>query len=85
VPIAITRTVSRAIVDCELTHLDRTPIDLNTARTQHDAYEDALESLGYEVRRLPEEPELPDSVFVEDAALVFSEVAVITRPGAASR
>jgi dimethylargininase len=28
---------------------------------------------------------LPDAVFVQDAALVFDEVAVITRPGAASR
>jgi len=85
VPIAITRAVSRAIVDCELTHLDRTPIDLAVAREQHDQYEAALKSLGFEVRRLPEELELPDSVFVEDAAIVFPEVAVITRPGAPSR
>ncbi|MEP7345765.1 MAG: dimethylargininase, partial [Gemmatimonadaceae bacterium] len=79
-PIAITRAVSRAIVDCELTHLDRSPIDLAEARLQHDAYEAALTSLGFEVRRLPEEPELPDSVFVEDAAVVLPEIAIITRP-----
>jgi dimethylargininase len=30
-------------------------------------------------------PDLPDSVFVEDAAIVFDPVAVITRPGAESR
>ena len=85
VPIAITRGVSRAIVNCELTHLARSPIDLAEARRQHDAYEGALRSLGFEVRRLPEEPELPDSVFVEDAAVVLPEVAIITRPGAPSR
>ena len=36
---AITRAVSPAIVDCELTHLERTPIDLEVARSQHAAYE----------------------------------------------
>jgi dimethylargininase len=85
VPIAITRAVSRAIVDCELTHLARTPIDLTEARRQHAEYEAALESLGCDVRRLSEEPDLPDSVFVEDTAVVLPELAVITRPGAPAR
>lgn len=85
VPIAITRAVSRAIVECELTHLERSHIDLAEARRQHAEYEGALKSLGFDVRRLPEEPDLPDSVFVEDAAVVLPEVAIITRPGARSR
>ncbi len=34
---------------------------------------------------MPASPDLPDSMFVEDVALVFEELAVITRPGAASR
>jgi dimethylargininase len=38
-----------------------------------------------EVHSLPEEPGLPDSVFVEDAAIVLDECALITRPGAISR
>jgi dimethylargininase len=83
--IAITRAVSPAIVDCELTHLDRRPIDLMAARAQHHAYEAALRALGCEVRSLPADPALPDSVFVEDTAVVFDELAVITRPGAPSR
>lgn len=82
---AITRQVSSAINQCELTHLARSPIDLTLARQQHHAYEAALESLGCQLIRLPEEPTLPDSVFVEDAALVLDEVALITRPGATSR
>jgi dimethylargininase len=44
-----------------------------------------LESLGLTVTRLPAEPELPDAVFVEDTAVVVDELAVITRPGAATR
>ena len=83
--IAITREVSRSIARCELTHLERDAIDLAVAREQHADYCRLLEELGCELVRLPEEPELPDSVFVEDVALVFPELAVLTRPGAASR
>jgi dimethylargininase len=83
--IAITRSISPRFNECELTHLDRTPIDLELARAQHHAYEQALKGLGVEVHSLPAEADFPDSVFVEDTALVLDEVAVLTRPGADSR
>jgi dimethylargininase len=83
--LAITREVSRSIIRCELTHLARTPIDVERARQQHAQYEAALKQLGAAVLSLPEQPDLPDSVFVEDTALVFDEFAVILRPGAESR
>jgi dimethylargininase len=83
--VALTREVSATIAQCELTHRDRTPIDAEVARQQHTAYEDALRSVGCCVERIPAAPELPDAVFVEDTALVFDEVAVMTRPGAESR
>ena len=83
--IAITRQISPRFSECELTHLDRQPIDLDLARVQHLEYEVALRELGCEVISLAAEPDLPDSVFVEDVALVFDEVAIITRPGADSR
>lgn len=83
--IAITRAVSRAMQRCELTHLERRAIDIALARTQHAGYEQALRDAGCDVRRLPEQPELADSVFVEDTAVVLDEVAVLTRPGAVSR
>jgi dimethylargininase len=82
---ALTRPVSRSITQCELTHLERTPINLEIARQQHGAYEDALGFLGVRVISLPEAPDLPDAVFVEDTAIVLDECAVLTRPGAASR
>jgi dimethylargininase len=83
--IAITRQISPRFNECELTHLVRQPIDLELARAQHRQYEAALRELGCEVISLPPEPDLPDSVFVEDVALVFDEIAIITRPGADSR
>lgn len=83
--IALTREVGARIGDCELTHRRREPIDLELARLQHRAYEDALARLGCTVLRLPERPDLPDSVFVEDTAVVLDELAVLARPGALSR
>jgi dimethylargininase len=83
--IAITREVSSALADCELTHLPRTPIDVELARRQHGAYERALIDAGYRIERLPSGPDMPDSVFVEDIAVVFDEIAIVTRPGARPR
>ena len=86
--VAITREVSPAFADCELTHLSRVPIDVDVARAQHDAYENALEDAGYRIDRLPAshgDAVMPDSVFIEDAAIVFDELAIVTRPGAPSR
>lgn len=70
---------------CELTYRAREPIDLELARAQHRAYEECLAGLGCAIRQLPAAPDLPDAVFVEDAAVVLDELAVIARPGAASR
>ncbi len=83
--VALTREVSPAIARCELVHLERRPIDLALAQVQHRSYEAALRGAGCQVRTLPAEAALPDSVFVEDTAVVLDEVAVITRPGAESR
>lgn len=84
-PLALTRAVPPSISACELTHLGREPIDFRRAADQHRRYEEALEVLGCTVQRLPPVTELPDSVFVEDTAVVLPELAIIARPGAASR
>ncbi len=82
---AITRAVSPSMNRCELSYLDRTEIDIEKAQAQHGAYQDCLRSMGMEVIELPAEPDLPDSVFVEDPAIVLDEIVVMTRPGAESR
>jgi len=82
---AITRNISPRFNECEITHIERAPIDLEVARRQHRDYVEALKSLGCEVLELPAEVDLPDSVFVEDTAFILPEVTVITRPGADSR
>jgi dimethylargininase len=83
--VALTRGVSASIGDCLLTHLTRQHIDTNTAVSQHRAYEDCLRQVGIHVISLPVEPELPDSAFVEDPAIVLDELALIGRMGAVKR
>lgn len=83
--VAITRPVPRSLTECELTHLERVPIDIAVARAQHAEYERTLAALGCQIVQVPLADELPDSVFVEDTAIVLDEIAVITRPGAPSR
>src|SRR6266478_9782970 len=58
---------------------------MEKARAQHHAYENALAELGARVISLPAEPELPDSMFVEDPALVLDELAVIFPLGTETR
>jgi dimethylargininase len=82
--IAITRPVSPSINRCELTFHDKEQIDVSKAAAQHAAYEACLRQLGVRVVSLSVEPDLPDSVFVEDAAVVVDEAAVIPVMGAAS-
>ena len=83
--LAFTREITPAIVNCELTHVKRTPIDVDKARAEHRAYEQLLERLGCTVHRLKALPAMADSVFIEDTAVVLPEIAIMTRPGAASR
>lgn len=83
--VAITRDVSPRFNECEITHIERSPIDVGIAQSQHHQYIQALKELGCAVLELPAETDLPDSVFVEDAAVVLPEVALLTRPGADSR
>lgn len=83
--LAITREVSSNIGECELTHLPRAAIDVEKARRQHREYERCLSDLGCTVLRLPADPSLPDSVFIEDTAVVLPEMAVLMRSGAESR
>jgi dimethylargininase len=83
--IALTRDVSPAIARCELSHLERVPIDYDRALAQHAEYEELLMELGCRVHRLPADDTMPDAVFIEDTAVVVDELAVITRPGAPSR
>jgi dimethylargininase len=83
--IALLREVSPSLAACELSFLERAPIDVGRARAQHAHYAAELAALGCRIEWLAPLPANADAVFVEDSAVVVPEVAVITRPGVASR
>jgi dimethylargininase len=59
--------------------------DYKKALDQHEAYVAALQACGLAVTVLAAAEAYPDSVFIEDTAVLSEKVAVITRPGASSR
>lgn len=83
--LALTREVSRRINACQLSFVDRQPIDYKRAVAQHQDYCQTLQALGLEVLGIPAEDSLPDCCFVEDTAVVLDELAIVTRMGSAAR
>jgi dimethylargininase len=83
-PTALLREVADTFDNAIITHGARAP-DVARARSQHQTYATALGEAGYTVETLPADNNHPDCVFVEDTAVVLGDVAMATRPGAASR
>lgn len=84
-PIALVRRTSPALESGITSHIDRVPVDTDLAMRQHAAYCDALTDAGYDVRFVPDAPDLADAVYVEDTAVVVGDVAVLAHPGAPER
>lgn len=83
---AIVRQPSPLMAEsCELTHVERSPIDMAEALIQHGAYAAALEACGASVTVLPPLDQQADCAFVEDPMLILPELVILTRPGAVSR
>jgi dimethylargininase len=83
--IALTHVPSPRMAECELTHVERTPIDYARAVRQHAEYCAMLIECGAKVITLDVNRALPDCAFVEDTAVVLDEVAVMGSMGSASR
>jgi dimethylargininase len=82
---ALVRRPSSRLAEGLVTHIEREPIDLEVARRQWDGYVAAMHAAGWETIDVPVAEDCPDSVFVEDAVVMYGERAVITRPGADER
>lgn len=83
--VAVTREPSASLAGGERTFRPPEPIDIEAARAQHAEYRRALAECGARVVTLPALDELPDAVFVEDAAIVLDEVALLLPMGVDSR
>lgn len=82
---ALVRRPGPKLADGLVTHIERSPIDVDLALDQWQRYVDALVEHGWETSEVEPADDCPDAVFVEDAVVVFDDLAVVTRPGAASR
>jgi dimethylargininase len=82
---AIVRGVPDTFGNCIQPAGDSQPVDVESARAQHAAYCDTLERLGLELVRLEADDRFPDCCFVEDAAIVVGDLAIICEMGAVSR
>ena len=81
----LVRRPSPLLAEGELTHLDRVPVDADLALTQWRGYVDAFRTRGWEIIEIDAADAQPDGVFVEDAVVMFGDLAVLCRAGAASR
>ena len=81
---ALVRAPSRSVVHGLRAH-DRGDPTYDGVKAEHDAYLAALRAAGVEVTVLPALEGFPDSIFIEDPALVFTEGAILLRPGALTR
>jgi dimethylargininase len=83
--LALTHIPSPDMGECQLTFVARAPIDHAQALRQHTDYCRVLRECGAEVRVLDVNRDRPDGAFIEDAAVVLDEVAVLASMGTAAR
>jgi dimethylargininase len=81
---ALVRQPGKSVVD-GLTSTPGTKPTFEAICSEHESYIEALEALKLDVISLPPLEKFPDSIFVEDPALVFSQAAILLRPGAPTR
>lgn len=81
---AIVREPARSVVN-GLRADDRGNPTYDGVKAEHAAYVAAMQAAGVTVTVLPALESFPDSIFVEDPALVFPEGAILLRPGAETR
>jgi dimethylargininase len=83
--IALVRRPSSRLAEGIVTHIQRTPVDVELARRQHESYVAAVAGCGWQTVPVTPADDCPDSAFVEDTVVVFGDLAVVTRPGAPQR
>jgi dimethylargininase len=81
---AIVRIPGKSVVDGLRSHAGPSPA-FDAILSEHLAYVAGLRSAGLHVTTLSPLEQFPDSMFVEDPALVFTQAAILLRPGAATR
>ena len=82
---ALVRRPSSRLAEGIVTHAERVAVDPDLATRQWERYVAALTAAGWQTIEVPPAEDCPDGVFVEDTMVVYGDIAVISRPGAAAR
>ena len=82
---ALVRRPSPRLADGLVTHIARTPVDVDLAMRQWEGYVAALVTEGWQTIEVPPADDCPDAAFVEDTVVMYGDLAVIARPGADER
>lgn len=83
---ALVRRPSPRLAEGIVTHIERSDaVDADLAMRQWEGYVEALRAHGWETTEVEPVPDCPDGVFIEDAAVVYGDVAVLCRSGAPER
>ncbi|MCU1421368.1 MAG: dimethylarginine dimethylaminohydrolase, partial [Microbacteriaceae bacterium] len=81
----IVRPPAASLAEGLVTHIERTPVDVELATKQWKGYVSALTTEGWHVVGAPVANAMADSVFIEDTVVIFGDTAVVTSPGDRSR
>ena len=84
-PRLLVRLPSRRLAEGLVTHIERTPVDVELALRQWTSYVEALRAQDWQIIEVEPADGCPDSAFVEDTVVVYGDLAVISRPGALER
>jgi dimethylargininase len=82
---ALVRRPCRRLADGLVTHIERSPVNVDIAMKQWEGYFRAFVDAGWRVTEVEPAPDCPDGVFVEDTVVVYGDLAVIARSGAVER
>jgi dimethylargininase len=82
---ALVRRPGSRLAEGLITHIERSPVDVNIAMKQWEGYLRAFVDAGWRVTEVEPARGCPDSVFVEDTVVVYGDLAVIARSGAVER
>jgi dimethylargininase len=84
-PFALVRRPAASLASGCVSFIERQPVDVDRAQQQWLAYVDVLHANGWPTVEVAPDDTLPDSVFIEDAVVMFGELAVIANPGEPTR
>jgi dimethylargininase len=83
--VAFVRIPSSNLEQGVVTHIERSDVDRDTADHQWDDYVAALVRSGWRTVEVAAADALPDSVFIEDTAVILGGTAIVGRAGVESR